>query len=131
MFYAYYITGVSLPRWLVAWTPNQTNPLRNKRVFQGIVAHWLYCSTFDRALTMWFIAKIVDISRDIADFEGFLAKYRQTDSSPWNIVLTPPDTRYIGNISPTYRDIFILGDMLIWYEIYTFHVSKIYLFLIF
>ena len=97
MFNAYYITRVSLPGWLVAWTSNQkvwgSNPLPNKRVFQGIVARltarWL-------AFTMWYIGKN---RRDIADFGEFLPKYRRTDISPWNIVSTPLDTRYIADIS--------------------------------
>ena len=55
MFNAYYITRVSLPGWLVVWTPNLlvwgSNPLSNKRFFKGTVLHWLYCNAFNRALT--------------------------------------------------------------------------------
>ena len=56
--------------------------------------------------------KISDISpwTDIsAIFWRYLWKYLLSDFSPWNIVSTPPDTRYIGDISPIYPDIFLHG----------------------
>ena len=97
-----------------------TSPQKQKDFFRhcsSTVVHWLHCSAFDRrwpALTMWyfgknrrFIAKIVDISRDIVDFWGFLPKFRRTNIFPWNIVSIPSDTWYIGDISPTYHDIFL------------------------
>ena len=76
---------------------------------EGTVAHWLHYSAFDfhwPVLTMRyigknrrFIAQISYISRDIADFSGFIPKYHRTDISPWNIVSKPSDTRYIADIS--------------------------------
>ena len=59
-----------------------------------------------------FFQNISDISlrTDISPiFWRYLRKYLPSDFSSRNIVLTPPDTRYIGDISPIYPDIFLLG----------------------
>ena len=59
-----------------------------------------------------FFKKISNISpcADISPiFWWYLQKYLPSDFSPRNIVSTPPDTRYIDDISPIYPDIFLLA----------------------
>ena len=51
------------------------------------------------------ISSRVDI---LSIFWLYLQKYLPSDFSPRNIVSTPLDTRYIGDISPIYPDIFLL-----------------------
>ena len=57
-------------------------------------------------------ANIVDLSSitDISSiFWQFLWKYLLSNFSSRNIVSTPPDTQYIGDIPPIYPNIFLLG----------------------
>ena len=66
-FIAYYISKGKLAQVVSGWTPKLlvwgSNPLGSKQMgghCSGLVAHWLYCSTFDfrwPALTMQYIGK--------------------------------------------------------------------------
>ena len=47
--------------------------------------------------------------RYITIFLGFFAKYPSSDFSSRNVVSPTPDTRYIGDISSIFHDIFLLG----------------------
>ena len=56
-------------------------------------------------------------------FWRYLRKYLPSNFSPRNIVSTPLDTRYIGDISPIYPDIFLLA-----FKSFTIFLVKNYFF---
>ena len=75
-----------------------------------------------------FFQNISDISlrTDISPiFWRYLRKYLPSDFSSRNIVSTPPDTRYIADISPIYPDIFLLDDTVYQTEKQSLHTNEI------
>ena len=56
---------------------------------------------------IWRNHRFIDFHRYIADLLAIFCEKSSLDFSPGNAVSPPPDTRYIGDISPIFHDIFL------------------------